>query len=101
MVVGADLTEEAVNEVKRQAVCELQKAVAAAEQKANELVSAEKQKMERSLADIRKQTREEVLSMVNAQEESSEVGSHCMLYLQKTKNSAKMCTDDVSVLHTS
>ncbi|XP_064640734.1 protein CBFA2T1-like isoform X3 [Lineus longissimus] len=69
--------EEAVNEVKRQAVCELQKAVAAAEQKANELVSAEKLKMERSLADIRKTTREEVLNMVNSQEESSESCWNC------------------------
>lgn len=42
--------EDAVNDVKRQAVIELQKAVAAAETKANELVNAERAKMEKVLA---------------------------------------------------
>ena len=69
------LTEEAVNEVKRQAVLELQKAVAAAEQKANELVTAERAKMERTLGDAQKQAQDEILSMMNTQEESSEVRS--------------------------
>lgn len=41
--------EEAVNDVKRQAVIELQKAVTAAETKANELVAAERAKMEKLL----------------------------------------------------
>lgn len=41
--------EDAVNDVKKQAVIELQKAVAAAEGKANELVAAEKAKMEKLL----------------------------------------------------
>ncbi|XP_035679632.1 protein CBFA2T1-like isoform X4 [Branchiostoma floridae] len=59
--------EEAVNEVKRQAVIELQKAVAAAEQKASELVAAERAKMERAVADARRQAQDEA----NQQQESS------------------------------
>ncbi len=62
-----------MNEVKRQAVAELQKAVAAAESKANEMVTAERVKMERALAEARKQVHDEVLSTINHQEESSEV----------------------------
>ncbi len=68
-----DFPEDAVNEVKRQAVAELQKAVAAAESKANEMVTAERVKMERALAEARKQVHDEVLSTINHQEESSEV----------------------------
>jgi len=67
------VTEEAVAEVKRQAMLELHKAVAAAESKANTMVTAERSKMERALQDVRKQTREEVLTSINHQEESSEV----------------------------
>lgn len=52
---------------------ELHKAVAAADTKANEMVSQERAKMERTVQDIRKQTREEVMSSINHQEESSEV----------------------------
>lgn len=65
--------EEAVQEVKRQAMLELQKAVCAAEQKATEMVSAERTKMERSMTDTRKKIREEVMAQFNHQEESSEV----------------------------
>ena len=39
-----------MNEVKRQAVSELQKAVAAAESKATELVNSERSKMERTIS---------------------------------------------------
>lgn len=42
--------EEAVNDVKRQAVIELQKAAAVAETKANELVAAERAKIEKIIA---------------------------------------------------
>lgn len=42
--------EDAVNDVKRQAVIELQKAVAVAETKANDLVVAERAKMEKILS---------------------------------------------------
>jgi hypothetical protein len=68
-----DFPEEAVNEVKRQAVAELQKAVATAESKASEMVAAERQKMERAMLDARKQAQDELLRTVNHQEESSEV----------------------------
>ena len=63
-----------MNEVKRQAVAELQKAVAAAENKASELVSVERTKMERAITDSRRQANEEVMATLNQQEESSEVG---------------------------
>lgn len=49
------VTEEAVNEVKRQAVLELQRAVTAAETKAAELVAAERSRMEKLLLEARKQ----------------------------------------------
>lgn len=65
--------EEAVNEVKRQAVSELQKAVAAAEQKANEMVSAERAKLDRSILEARQKAAEEAVSLLNQQEDSSEV----------------------------
>ena len=52
---------------------ELQKAVAAAESKASEMVMSERVKMERVLQQARSQAREEVLGAVNHQEESSEV----------------------------
>ncbi|KAK8777670.1 hypothetical protein V5799_028985 [Amblyomma americanum] len=64
--------EEAVNEVKRQAVAELQKAVSAAESKASELVAAERTKMERLLGEARRQAAEEALAAVNHQEDSTE-----------------------------
>ena len=71
-----DFPEEAVNEVKRQAVAELQKAVATAEAKASEMVSTERQKMDRAVIDARKQAQDELLRTVNHQEESSEVNLH-------------------------
>lgn len=66
-------SEEAVNEVKRQAMLELQKAVTTAEQKASEMVTIERNKMDRQLSDVKKQTQEEVVASINHQEESSEV----------------------------
>ncbi|CAN8009686.1 unnamed protein product [Ixodes pacificus] len=65
--------EEAVHEVKRQAVAELQKAVSAAESKASELVAAERTKMERLIGEARRQAAEEALAAVNHQEDSTEV----------------------------
>lgn len=65
--------EEAVNEVKRQAVVELQKAVSVAENKATELVAAERAKMERLLSEARRQAAEDALASINHQEESTEV----------------------------
>lgn len=71
---------------------ELQKAVSAAEQKATEMVSAERTKMERSMSDSRKKIREEVMAQFNHQEESSEVRestfcfsieilNHCQIFI--------------------
>lgn len=67
------LTEEAVNEVKRQAMSELQKAVSDAERKAHEMISAERSKMERALAEAKRQASEDALTVINQQEDSSEV----------------------------
>lgn len=60
--------------MKRQAMSELQKAVSDAERKAHELISTERAKMERALAEARRQASEDALSVVNQQEDSSEVG---------------------------
>ncbi|XP_035221272.1 protein CBFA2T1-like isoform X2 [Stegodyphus dumicola] len=68
---------EAVNEVKRQAVAELQKAVSAAECKASELVAAERIKMERLLAEARRQAAEDALAVATHQEESTENCWNC------------------------
>ena len=67
--------------MKRQAVAELQRAVAAAESKACELVATERAKMEKLLLEARKQAAEEALAAVvvanqqQQQAESSEVVS--------------------------
>lgn len=86
--------EEAVQEVKRQALLELHKAVSAAETKASEMVSQERAKMERAIQDIRKQTREEVISSINHQEESSESCWNCGRKASETCsgcNTARYC----------
>ena len=62
-----------MNEVKRQAVSELQKAVAAAEQKANEMVNAERAKLDRAVLEARRLAAEEAVSLLNSQDDSSEV----------------------------
>lgn len=67
------LSEEAVNEVKRQAMSELQKAVSDAERKAHELITTERAKMERALAEAKRQASEDALTVINQQEDSSEV----------------------------
>lgn len=67
------LPEEAVNEVKRQAMSELQKAVSEAERKAHEMISSERAKMERTVAEAKRQAAEDALSIINQQEDSSEV----------------------------
>lgn len=71
--LSASLSEEAVNEVKRQAMSELQKAVSDAERKAHEMISAERSKMERALAEAKRQASEDALTVINQQEDSSEV----------------------------
>ncbi|XP_046290337.1 protein CBFA2T3 isoform X2 [Marmota monax] len=69
--------EEAVNEVKRQAMSELQRAVSDAERKAHELISTERAKMERALAEAKRQASEDALTVVNQQEDSSESCWNC------------------------
>ena len=70
-----------MQEVKRQAMLELHKAVTAAESKANEMIVSERAKMDRAISDARKQTREELLGTFNHQEESSEVSISLVLHL--------------------
>ena len=65
--------EEAVNEVKRQATLELQKAVAAAEAKASELVEEERGRMTAQLEEATRRPRAELTQALNKQEDSSEV----------------------------
>ena len=65
--------EEAVSDVKRQAVVELQKAVRAAEEKANEAVGQTQSKVDKAVMEARRQAIEETLGMINRQSDSSEV----------------------------
>ncbi|KAH3710965.1 protein CBFA2T1-like isoform X2 [Dreissena polymorpha] len=86
--------EEAVQEVKRQAMLELHKAVATAETKANAMVTQERAKMERAIQDVRKQTREEILGTLHRQEESSESCWNCGRKASETCsgcNTARYC----------
>ncbi|XP_045081157.1 protein CBFA2T3 isoform X2 [Coregonus clupeaformis] len=86
--------EEAVNEVKRQAMSELQKAVSDAERKAHEMISAERSKMERALAEARKQASEDALTVINQQEDSSESCWNCGRKASETCsgcNAARYC----------
>lgn len=52
---------------------ELQKAVSEAERKAHEMISSERAKMERTVAEAKRQAAEDALSIINQQEDSSEV----------------------------
>lgn len=74
-LVFLDHLEEAVNEVKRQAMDEVQKAVAEAEQKAFEMIAAERAKMEKTLADAKRKAQEDAIMVINEQEDSSEVSA--------------------------
>ena len=65
--------EDAVSDVKRQAVIELQKAVCAAEEKANEALTQAHQRMEKAVMEARRQATEETITVVNRQESSREV----------------------------
>lgn len=67
------IKEEAVNEVKRQAMTELQKAVSEAERKAHDMITTERAKMERTVAEAKRQAAEDALAVINQQEDSSEV----------------------------
>ncbi|KAJ8290728.1 hypothetical protein GJAV_G00016780 [Gymnothorax javanicus] len=86
--------EEAVNEVKRQAVSELQKAVSEAEQKAHEMISLERAKMEHKVADAKRLAAEEAMSLINQQEDSSENCWNCGRKASETCsgcNAARYC----------
>uniref|UniRef100_A0A3P8UH19 CBFA2/RUNX1 partner transcriptional co-repressor 3 n=1 Tax=Cynoglossus semilaevis TaxID=244447 RepID=A0A3P8UH19_CYNSE len=86
--------EEAVNEVKRQAMTELQKAVSDAERKAHEMISAERSKMERALAEAKRQASEDALTVINQQEDSSESCWNCGRKASETCsgcNTARYC----------
>ncbi|XP_050778604.1 protein CBFA2T3 isoform X7 [Gopherus flavomarginatus] len=85
---------EAVNEVKRQAMSELQKAVSDAERKAHELITTERAKMERALAEAKRQASEDALSVINQQEDSSESCWNCGRKASETCsgcNTARYC----------
>ncbi|KAA8585872.1 hypothetical protein FQN60_007441, partial [Etheostoma spectabile] len=86
--------EEAVNEVKRQAVSELQKAVSEAERKAHEMISSERAKMERTVAEAKRQAAEDAISIINQQEDSSESCWNCGRKASETCsgcNTARYC----------
>ncbi|XP_076157537.1 protein CBFA2T1 isoform X4 [Alosa pseudoharengus] len=86
--------EEAVNEVKRQAMSELQKAVAEAERKAHDMISSERAKMERTVAEAKRQAAEDALSVINQQEDSSESCWNCGRKASETCsgcNTARYC----------
>ncbi|XP_052415815.1 protein CBFA2T2-like isoform X2 [Carassius gibelio] len=86
--------EEAVNEVKRQAMDEVQKAVAEAEQKAFEMITAERAKMEKTLADAKRKATEDAIQVINEQEDSSECCWNCGRKASETCsgcNAARYC----------
>lgn len=77
--------------MKRQAMTELQKAVSDAERKAHEMISAERSKMERALAEAKRQASEDALTVINQQEDSSEVSTkdypnQCSIKSDQNKN---------------
>ncbi|XP_035011601.1 protein CBFA2T3 isoform X5 [Hippoglossus stenolepis] len=83
--------EEAVNEVKRQAMSELQKAVSDAERKAHEMISAERSKMERALAEAKRQASEDAITVINQQEDSSESQQSCWNCGRKASETCSGC----------
>ncbi|XP_073539854.1 protein CBFA2T2 isoform X4 [Phyllobates terribilis] len=70
-------TEEAVNEVKRQAMSEVQKAVTEAEKKACETIALERARMDQTIADAKRRAAEDAFLVVNEQEESTETCWNC------------------------
>lgn len=81
-----------MNEVKRQAMSELQKAVSEAERKAHEMISSERAKMERTVAEAKRQAAEEALSIINQQEDSSEVEANVhILSLSSSVSLSSFC----------
>ncbi|XP_072926624.1 protein CBFA2T1 isoform X5 [Hemitrygon akajei] len=86
--------EEAVNEVKHQAMTELKKAVSEAERKAHEMITAERAKMEKALSEAKRQASEDAQSAINQQEDSSESCWNCGRKASETCsgcNTARYC----------
>lgn len=54
-------------------MAELQKAVSEAERKAHDMITSERAKMERTVAEAKRQAAEDALAVINQQEDSSEV----------------------------
>lgn len=67
--------------MKRQAMDEVQKAVAEAEQKAFEMIAAERAKMEKTLAEAKRKAQEDAIMVINEQEDSSEVNRDIYIYI--------------------
>lgn len=59
--------------MKRQAMDEVQKAVAEAEHKAFEMIASERAKMEKTLSEAKRKATEDAIQVINEQEDSSEV----------------------------
>ncbi|KPP59443.1 hypothetical protein Z043_122635 [Scleropages formosus] len=90
----AGISEEAVNEVKRQAMDEVQKAVAEAEQRAFEMIAAERAKMEKTLAEAKCQAAKDAIQVISEQEDSSESCWNCGRKASETCsgcNAARYC----------
>lgn len=73
--------------MKRQAMDEVQKAVAEAEQKAFEMIAAERAKMEKTLAEAKRKAQEDAIMVINEQEDSSEVNKN-IHHIHSTKASS-------------
>ncbi|CAB1315525.1 unnamed protein product [Coregonus sp. 'balchen'] len=87
-------SEEAVNEVKRQAMDEVQKAVAEAEHKAFEMIASERAKMEKTLSEAKRKATEDAIQVINEQEDSSECCWNCGRKASETCsgcNAARYC----------
>lgn len=69
--------EESVKDFRRQTVVELQKAVAASETKAREMLAVDRMKMEQTLEEVRRKTRDEVTHLLSKQEDSDENCWNC------------------------
>ncbi|XP_028968635.1 protein CBFA2T2 [Galendromus occidentalis] len=61
-------TEEAVQEVRRQAMLELEKAVTAAESRASQMIAMERTKLETMILEAKRQAQQEVLTRLNKHE---------------------------------
>lgn len=95
-----------MNEVKRQAMDEVQKAVAEAEQKAFEMIASERAKMEKTLADAKKKAQEDAIMVINEQEDSSEVsraidGGDSTVSCSHSAALKRACIHDYLFLHLS